>query len=399
MNFLFSRIQNKLIAAFILVVVIPLLVVGIYSYQTTSNLLLQNEVDKKWQVGKSQSLQVVQFLAKVMNDVLFWSHDKHLNELVAARRGGNSEAIKKALTTILEDFSGDMQKEGFYHKLRYIDENGQEVFTILNDRHLIRSLAKNELQDKSDRYYFKETMKLDVSKVFVSYTDLEEEHGEIVVPHIPVVRYATPIFYADGRRAGIIIATVEAAYVLSSVHLLPGEVGGHYLVDQDGYFLHHTDASKQWGRSLKKNITLKSEFPRIAEAVEQTGKAGAIILENELVAFSKFALPGHSEMIWTIVSVHPMEQIMGPVNEFTLVFMILTAVALLGAIILAIVMARGISSPVLHLAQVADQISRGDFETEIKAKSNDEIGQLAESVRRMRSSLEAAISRLRKRKR
>jgi HAMP domain-containing protein len=39
----------------------------------------------------------------------------------------------------------------------------------------------------------------------------------------------------------------------------------------------------------------------------------------------------------------------------------------------------------------------GDFDTEIIVKSNDEIGDLGNSIDRMRESLKAAIDRLRKR--
>ncbi|MCK5075560.1 MAG: HAMP domain-containing protein, partial [Calditrichia bacterium] len=56
-----------------------------------------------------------------------------------------------------------------------------------------------------------------------------------------------------------------------------------------------------------------------------------------------------------------------------------------------------ISHPIKFLAEMAEKISLGDFNTPIKIKSKNEIGELAEAIERMRESLKAAIDRLKKR--
>jgi HAMP domain-containing protein len=68
------------------------------------------------------------------------------------------------------------------------------------------------------------------------------------------------------------------------------------------------------------------------------------------------------------------------------------------ALILALVISMSISRPVRHLAEVADRISLGELDAEIDVESDNEIGRLAESLRRMQTSLRAAIERLRQRR-
>jgi HAMP domain-containing protein len=46
----------------------------------------------------------------------------------------------------------------------------------------------------------------------------------------------------------------------------------------------------------------------------------------------------------------------------------------------------------------ADKISLGQLDTPVSAERNDEIGDLARALERMRLSLEAAMERLRKRR-
>ena len=51
-----------------------------------------------------------------------------------------------------------------------------------------------------------------------------------------------------------------------------------------------------------------------------------------------------------------------------------------------------------HLTNVADRISVGELDAEIKIKSKDEIGNLADAITRMQDSLRLSIERLRKRR-
>lgn len=70
-------------------------------------------------------------------------------------------------------------------------------------------------------------------------------------------------------------------------------------------------------------------------------------------------------------------------------------VAALGAgVVFSILVAQGIIWRVMRLKEIADKVSRGDLETPVGIESNDEIGDLARSLERMRSSLKAAMVRL-----
>ncbi|WP_135228306.1 HAMP domain-containing protein [Deinococcus fonticola] len=61
--------------------------------------------------------------------------------------------------------------------------------------------------------------------------------------------------------------------------------------------------------------------------------------------------------------------------------------------------AQRIVQPISDLVKVADAISLGDLTRPVKATSNDELGDLSQALERMRLSLEAAMDRLRRRKR
>jgi methyl-accepting chemotaxis protein len=75
--------------------------------------------------------------------------------------------------------------------------------------------------------------------------------------------------------------------------------------------------------------------------------------------------------------------------------------AFLGVIValgLALFISASITRPMTHLAEVADRMSLGELDVDIDVEGDNEIGQLAESLRRMQASLRSAIERLRQRR-
>ena len=76
---------------------------------------------------------------------------------------------------------------------------------------------------------------------------------------------------------------------------------------------------------------------------------------------------------------------------------IVAIVALLLATMGAVFFSQRITRPLLHLTEVADRISMGELGAKIEVKTKDEIGVLADALRRMQISLKAAIERLRRR--
>ncbi len=77
----------------------------------------------------------------------------------------------------------------------------------------------------------------------------------------------------------------------------------------------------------------------------------------------------------------------------------LVILCVIGVLLLTITFyARSVIHPIRYLSQVADKISMGELDTEIRIKGKGEVGVLAESIERMQISVKAAIERLQKRR-
>ena len=82
-----------------------------------------------------------------------------------------------------------------YMQLRFLDAKGVEKLRFDRDSISAYPYKKGVLQDKSDRYYFKEAAKLPEGEIYTSKIDYNVENGKVVQPFVPVFRVSIPIYF------------------------------------------------------------------------------------------------------------------------------------------------------------------------------------------------------------
>ncbi len=78
---------------------------------------------------------------------------------------------------------------------------------------------------------------------------------------------------------------------------------------------------------------------------------------------------------------------------------LVTMLPIVLAILIALLIGRGLTRNVIALTEAADRLSRGDLDTTVDVRSNDELGDLSDSFERLRVSLRLAMNRLRRKSR
>lgn len=85
-------------------------------------------------------------------------------------------------------------------------------------------------------------------------------------------------------------------------------------------------------------------------------------------------------------------------NTTLLIIAVVTGVSLVLGVGVAFVLSQRLTQPILKLTEAANRISLGELDEPIVVNTGDEIGELGESLERMRISLKQAIERLRSRR-
>ncbi len=252
------------------------------------------------------------------------------------------------------------------------------VFTVGPDGMNVARNDDNPLLDYSDRDYYKETM---AGKDLVWQTLVGKTSKK------PALIIAVPI-KRDDSTIGVMAmaATIEDLSKLVATWK-QGKTGFAFLVDEKGKVVSH-----QVEEYVIQQTNL-SEYPLIAAF--KKGQNGMIYFNDRgtmRVGYAKETKYG-----WTLAMQQDMKETFKTLRDTGIFTYILLGITALGVIIIAWFLGRAIGTPIKKLTEVAERISVGDMGAEIKIKSRDEIGNLAEAILRMQDSLRLAIERLRRR--
>jgi PAS domain S-box-containing protein len=189
---------------------------------------------------------------------------RHLRALAneyAVRQAVNSpsstdtESMQTAFLTLIS-------YNPMYDQVRWIDETGIERVRVNNVAGRPVRVAKEQLQNKADRNYFKGTMRLTPGQVFISPLDLNVEHGQVEIPYNPMLRLATPVQDVNGQPRGVLIINVAANRLLDDFTESMGNKRDHVmLVNKAGYWLRSPIAVDEWGFMFNRSETLGKRFP------------------------------------------------------------------------------------------------------------------------------------------
>ena len=154
-----------------------------------------------------------------------------------------------------------------YDQVRWIDENGLERVRVNNVAGHPTPVPKDQLQNKA-RYSFTKTMRLKPGEIYMSPLDLNVEHGQVEVPHKPVLRLATPVQDQNGRPRGILVVNIAAQHLLDAFTESVVENRDHaMLVNPEGYWLRSPNPKDEWGFMFDRKETLGSRYPEAWKAI------------------------------------------------------------------------------------------------------------------------------------
>ncbi|WP_230969877.1 sensor histidine kinase [Nitrogeniibacter aestuarii] len=175
--------------------------------------------------------------------------DSRMITRVAATQLGNPAATEgqSVLASVMNDF---MQTHPRYTQARLLDTGCKERIRFDRRGDLILQATEKDLQDKSDRYYCRETLSVQADQAYLSPLDLNVERGEIVLPHEPTLRIGTRVFGPDGEALGLIVLNFNAGDILATFSRSGG--GQMSLLNDEGYWLASQDPADSFGFMLER---------------------------------------------------------------------------------------------------------------------------------------------------
>ncbi|MEE4202563.1 MAG: response regulator [Halieaceae bacterium] len=168
------------------------------------------------------------------------------NPAVRAWMADPTEANRSQLSALLRDIVAS--RAGKVLQMRHLDTSGMEIARAdyLDGRSV--AIASSALQDKSDRYYFREAMRLAPGGIYLSPLDLNQENGKVQRPFVPTIRAAMAIANSAGGVGGIAITNLRAGPWLERLR----DSGDPryteiWVLNEQGDWLLGPDPDSEWG--------------------------------------------------------------------------------------------------------------------------------------------------------
>ncbi len=132
-------------------------------------------------------------------------------------------------------------------QLRWLSPDGQELVRVdVRPNGTTQAIPKSELQNKSGRYYFIKGSQLAQGQTLITPTDLNVEHGRIVVPYEPTTRSVTKLEGPQGEWQGLLVVNFNVSSVLEQIRLLQTPENTLQVIDNQGNWLLSYIPEREW---------------------------------------------------------------------------------------------------------------------------------------------------------
>jgi len=218
-------------------------------------------------------------LTNIQSDVNFLARQAELH-----RYFDNFDAATREV--LGRDFALFSNEKHIYDQIRIIDINGQETLRINNQSGQAVIVDEAQLQNKSERYYFQETLRLEQNEIYISPFDLNIEHDTIEIPTKPMIRFGKPLFDSSGNKVGVLILNYLGDRLLNNFRSATSNIAEHaMLLNYSGYWLSHFNRDLEWGFMLDHERSFSGDFKQEWEAISSS-PSGQFETTNGIFSFT-----------------------------------------------------------------------------------------------------------------
>ncbi|MCM1989474.1 methyl-accepting chemotaxis protein [Oceanirhabdus seepicola] len=346
-------LKAKLISMIFIFISVPLITLGIVSYNMASNAMKESTEQELRDLTTQTAEAIEQTIDSVRSYVQIISHNEDLARVAAGDKNSNSEVFK---------LLSKIQKE---------NSNKIEMLFITDafGKGIISSRDKMYSEDLSDREYIKNALKGSLAESEVIISKSSKEH---------IITIAYPLVL-ENKVVGTIVASIRFENITHHASKVKvGESGYAYMIDRDGQFVYHPES----GKILKENIgnTDNTELKALVEKMKSGETDEGYYTYEGVHKYVRFT-PANN---WIVVVTANYEEYMSAAIEIRKDTIIITILALIIAMLNVYIMtSKTIINPIKKLEKLMTKAGDGDLTVEAKITTKDEIQRLGESFNQM----------------
>jgi PAS domain S-box-containing protein len=380
LNKLFPRltIRSKLTIAFVLLAAIPLLVVAGFATRVKVDQLRDTA---RWGLDHDVAMartQVEQALREAEENVAYLAR-AHLSSALA-------DATPAALAEAGAAAAAFMGFKGSLFQMKLIDGDG----ALLLVARASGSEAVADNGQASGMYYAYRARSLEPGGQLLLPVELSGRDVGVVKGTVPAVAIVMALWSPSGAFRGAVVGEAYASLLFAALESgsphLPGVTG---LVDQEGFFLYHTERKRDWSSLLAERalVDLPTEFSPDLAAEIMAGHVGTLTADRQILSYAPLSLGSYGMGPLYLYRAVPLSTLEAPVRRFMIWVGAVGVVLATLVLVLAVVAANQFTRPIYQLREAMRRLAAGEPSPALEITTNDELEDLAGEFSGMATSL------------
>jgi len=279
---------------------------------------------------------------------------------------------------------------------------GADEVHVASDDELTTSRSR-----RSDAELIRQTFRIATGGVYVSTIELDREQSP-GLRQSARLSVASPVRTPDSTPFAAVVLTIDLEAAFAKIRaavspprplfLVPLPRRLMYVIDERGDYLVHPDPARETGASSAKSERLGDDFPGLTEAAWRLDEFGPAVLtdrngERVAVGLTGARLAGYRRV--TIVQSIPLSAAYSTARTVLITTSIGGLIAVLGAISVAVLLARTMSRPIVQMTDAVSAFARG-APIEVPTEVSGEIGVLASAFGRMADEITEQTAAMRR---
>ncbi|MEH7385773.1 sensor histidine kinase [Bacillus sp. JJ1521] len=363
-------IKTKLMIFFTIIVLIPLVLLGSFTYQKSSE-IVKEQVSEKVLERLIQINKNLTFFTKDMEQVSNYLYRNETLQEVLLKPGNRSDYEKyEDFTNISSLFSTVKGSKNWNLYMYVIGLNGDRYFT------------GEFLPDHYDHYVnnwgiFRKASEANGALVWdTHYTIRKVEDQNIVLSAGRLIKHTK-----TGEPLGYLVIDVMESTIAEIYQQKTNDISQLFLLDKNGYVIS--------GYPSKATIGMKLEHPSLSSILE--GNQGYTRTEWEKQP-SILVYDTSENSQYKIATYIPESEVTKNSNLIGYITIIVAILSFLMAIWLSYFFSKTLTNPILRLNRLFKKVETGDLTVQYQSDYRDEIGSLGKNFNHMVSQLSKLIT-------
>ncbi|KVL50367.1 GGDEF domain-containing protein [Burkholderia territorii] len=393
-------LTSKLSVLFACIGVIASGTTGYYTYRANRTMLVQEAQHSLLMSTQLLAQRFTTALADVADDALVLAQLP--SAALVASGGGTDRAPRSRLEQVYFSF---MKNHPEYLQIRLIARGdfGLERIRVDRDARGIVVLPERAFQEKGQFSYVFDTLATAPGHIYLSPIVVNHETGTHAAEGLPILRVGTPVVDQAGAVVGALIVDVELSRMFDRLERDLPQDYTVFLANEWGDFLVHPDPSQTFGFDRGRRVLMQDRFPgtRLLFVGTRTnvtlnGLAQPDDVPGEMVAFVRTPFGNNEGNRFVVLGMaRPLTDVLAPAGILGGRIIRMVFLMSLAAVILAILFARAITSPLQTLARAATHVFDDPAAERLPVARADEIGVLARCFDSMRVEIRTQVAMLR----